>query len=126
MLCFFHRRRRKLRNIYSFFAFETTNCSIFITNPSRSCQLRWWRLPQALKILKYQYIPYLFVKVNFGYFSFFTLKTLTSLWQFRFVMTIVYILYCPFLRTRLRSSGFAAFSGISHVFPLRIAPSILP
>ena len=65
------------------FRLRNTHCSIFINNPSRSCQLHWWRLPQALKILKYLYILFLFVKVNFGYFSFFTLKIRTSLWQFR-------------------------------------------
>ena len=83
MLCFFSPKATEIQKYLFFFHLRSSHCSIFITNPSRSCQLRWWRLPQALKILKYLYIPYSFVKVNFGYFSFFTSKIRTSLWQFR-------------------------------------------
>lgn len=66
-----------------FSCLQSRHCSIFISNPSRSSRLCRWLLPQALKILKYLYIPYSFVKVSLGFFLFFILKIRTSLWQFR-------------------------------------------
>lgn len=66
-----------------FSCLQSRHCSIFISNPSRSSRLCRWLLPQALKILKYLYIPYSFVKVSLGFFLFFILKIRISLWQFR-------------------------------------------
>lgn len=66
-----------------FSCLQSRHCSIFISNPSRLSRLCRWLLPQALKILKYLYIPYSFVKVSLGFFLFFILKIRTSLWQFR-------------------------------------------
>ena len=88
------------------FRLRSTHCSIFINNPSRSCQLRWWRLPQALKILKYLYIPYSFVKVNFGLFSVFYSKIRTSLWQFRSLSKFSYLS----IRAIKRSASFSCVS----------------
>ena len=78
-----------------FSCLQSRHFSIFISNPSRSSRLCRWLLPQALKILEYLYIPYSFVKVSLGFFSFFTPKIATSLWQFRLGSILLYSVRCP-------------------------------
>ena len=105
MLCFFHRRRRKLRNIYSF-------------SPSKHALYHFHQQPvkvgptslvaassgsENLEISIYNTLP--FVKVNPWYFSFFTPKIRASLWQFRLPPVFVLQYRCPIKRTLPKGSN---------------------